>query len=167
MNPTLTFRQIHNAECAAAYDLQYHAVRWLRRKKNLVTTLIDDDLFFEWQQIGCNYGLFVNDELAVGLSLVPESAGVWPESQLQKCKKLWLHSLATAIKYKGRGLGQEAVKYAIANAKEHETALYLCCFRGNDFLPGYYRKFGFVVLDKKVQEVGVLGKHEIVLMRYG
>jgi hypothetical protein len=34
-------------------------------------------------------------------------------------------------------------------------------------LPCYYRELGFIILDCKVQEVGVLGEHEIVLMRYG
>ncbi|MFQ5629199.1 MAG: GNAT family N-acetyltransferase [bacterium] len=166
MKRNLIFRQLKDSECAAAYDLQFEAVSWLRRKKNLVTTLIDDDLYYEWQQKGYNYGLFVDSELAVGLSLVPEAAGVWAESELPKSKKLWLHSLATAIVHKGKGLGQLAVRYAIDHAKSYEAELYLCCFRGNGFLPAFYQHLGFAILDSQVQEVGLLGEHEIVLMRW-
>ncbi len=56
----------------------------------------------------------------------------------------WISSLAVADAFHGQGMGPRAVEEAEALVSAMgEEFLYLDCYEGNGFLPGYYESLGY------------------------
>jgi ribosomal protein S18 acetylase RimI-like enzyme len=90
---------------------------------------------------GENYGLFVDDELAVVLSLRQHEPLGW-EDYISGRKVMWLSTLNTAEKFRGRKLGEVMLDHVEAYLSEQKVdVLYLDCYYG--FLSDYYAAHGF------------------------
>ena len=80
--------------------------------------------------------------MAVVLSLVEGSLDAWGDGG-DGPTVLWLHALATATHWKGRGCGRHAVRCAMDIAHARAADLYVLCAQGNGFLPAFYHSLGF------------------------
>jgi len=79
---------------------------------------------------------------------------------------LWLHALATATHWKGRGFGRHAVLCAMDIAHTRAVDLYLLCAQGNGFLPSFYQSLGFQEVKRTSNHYAGLGVLKMVLMRH-
>ncbi len=122
------------------------------------------EVYQKRQECGQNFGFFVDGELALVMSLRPELPDYWhmqpPETSL-----IWLSTFAGADKFRGRGLGQAALK-AAANyvAAQHIPTIYLDCFYDKGALPRFYEAAGYERIARK-DEVFVGITFDIILMR--
>jgi RimJ/RimL family protein N-acetyltransferase len=182
----VTFRRLTTAEEAAGYQVICDTVDWLRAKGiKLWEKPLPRDAYAARQQRGENFGVFEGGELAVVVSLVNGVPEYWrqevegrapsrPPGQtnrprqsvaLQKAAApIWLCTLATATKFRGRDLGRQAVREALHLLRGR--AVYLDCKPG--WLVEFYESLGFVVLQQKTLTLdhGPRGPFDAVLMRW-
>lgn len=179
----VAFRRLTTAEEAAGYQIICDAVDWLRTKGiKLWEKPLPRKVYAARQARGENFGLFVGGELAVIVSLVNGVPTYWDgccrpllrsgdgasaDSQGRPApanQPIWLCTLATAIKSRGRDLGREAMREALQLLRGR--AVYLDCKPG--WLAEFYESLGFVAVRQETLtlEHGPCGPFEAVLMRW-
>ena len=160
------FRQIRSGETGQAYRIICDVTAWLLSKNiRQWTAPLAREVFDSRQSKGENYGLFVGGKPVVFLSLLFGPALHWKE-EIGAEPRWWLCTLATAVKQKGQGLGEEAVRQACQYLGTKEVnELYLDCVKGNGFLPEYYTRLGFVAISEKIIDFPKCGRTEMVLMK--
>jgi RimJ/RimL family protein N-acetyltransferase len=180
----VTFRPLTAAEEAAGYQIICDTVEWLRTKGiKLWEKPLPRKVYAARQQRGENFGLFVGGELAVIVSLVNGVPAYWrqevegrapsrPPGQTNRPRQsvalqktaapIWLCTLATATKFRGRDLGRQAVLEALHLLRERNV--YLDCKPG--WLTEFYESLGFVVMQQKTLTLdhGPCGPIDAVLM---
>ena len=166
MDPDGAFRPLHDHEMPQGHAILCAAFHWLmNRRIRQWTAPMPMSVYQAWQQHRWNYGLFLEGELAVVLSLVEGSLDEWQDGE-DGATVLWLHALATATPWKGRGFGRHAVRYAVDIAQACASDLYLLCAEGNGFLPAFYASLGFEEVKRASAHYVELGVLEMVLMRH-
>ena len=166
MTSDLTLRPLRDQELDEGYAIICAAYEWLRSRKIRQWTIpLARSEYRRWHANGGNYGLFVGDALAVVLSLLEGGLEDWPD--VEDCVPvLWLYSLATHERFKGRDLGKEAVRRALEVPRELGFAVYLACVQGSGFLPAYYESLRFEVVGRETRTYGEHGEFDMVLMRW-
>jgi GNAT superfamily N-acetyltransferase len=166
MEPDETFRPLYDHEMSQGHAILRAAFHWLiDRNIRQWTAPLPMRVYQAWQQHHWNYGLFRAGALAAVLSLVEGPLDEWragPDNTIV----LWLHALATAPSWKGRGYGRRAVQCAMDIAQARASDLYLLCAEGNGFLPAYYASVGFQEVMRASTHDEGLGMLEMVLMRH-
>jgi|GEM_PF-106423 len=167
------FRQLTADEEAAGYQIICDTVDWLRTKGiKLWEKPLPREVYAARHQRGENYGLFEGGELAAVVSLVNGVPEYWREgAQAQTPSRrpadapIWLCTLATATKFRGRNLGWQTVREALHQL--HGRDVYLDCKPG--WLVDFYRSLGFESLQQKTMTLshGPCGPIEAVLMKWG
>lgn len=100
--------------------------------------------WLDWQRSGANFAVYRESD-PVGVFSLPRAAVCdWPGYDDRPV--CWLRALATHPRWRGKGIGTMAVRAALARTRPGQV-LYLDCVSG--FLPGYYGRFGFQVLDRQ------------------
>lgn len=178
----VAFRRLTAAEKAAGYEIICDTVDWLRAKGiKLWEKPLPREVYAARQQRGENFGLFVGGELAVVVSLVNGVPEYWAddidswerhscrdrsgqECPSHKSPPIWLCTLATATKFRGRDLGREAVREALRFLQGRQV--YLDCTLG--WLTEFYESLGFVAVQQKTLTLahGPCGPIDAVLMRW-
>ena len=103
MDPDGAFRPLHDHEMPQGHAILCAAFHWLRHRHiRQWTAPMPMSVYQAWQQHRWNYGLFVEGELAVVLSLVEGSLDEWQDG-VDGATVLWLHALATATPGKAVG----------------------------------------------------------------
>lgn len=158
-----TFRQLSADEEATGYQVIVDIVAWLHAKQIKVWEKpLPRPVYAKRQARGENFGLFVDGELAVIVSLVNGVPEYWRQ-QADARDPIWLCTLATTKKFRGRNLGRRAVQEALRHLRGREV--YLDCKPG--WLVEFYESLGFVALQQKtmVLDHGPCGPIDAVLMR--
>jgi len=156
------FRQLIPAEEMAGYQVICDTVDWLRTKGiQLWEKPLPREVYAARHRRGENYGLFVDGELAVIVSLVNGVPEYWA-AEAKGERLVWLSTLATATKFQRRGLGREAVREALHFLRGR--AVYLDCKPG--MLEEFYRQLQFEPVAQK-SVAAPTGPVEAVLMRRG
>jgi ribosomal protein S18 acetylase RimI-like enzyme len=159
-----TFRVLLSSELEDGYEILCEASKWLNSRgiRQLIRPL-PKEIYKKWHEKNQNFGLFFKDDLAVVLSLVREKADKW-KGFIPEKNPMWLSSIATAMKYKGRQFGKLAVKEAIKYLKKQKIEkIYLGYVFGNEFLTRFYEKMGFKRISRKELEFPT-GLFDMVLM---
>lgn len=135
------FRPLRDDEEALGYEALLEVVDWLRRHQiALWEHPLPREVYHRRQQAGENFGLFVDGELAVILSLLDEPPGYWSADIRPPMR--WLSTLASRPAFKGRHLGRQAVEMACEHvATAGIPRLYLDCKPGR--LVDFYFAIGF------------------------
>ena len=140
------FRQLTPAEEAAGYQIICETVDWLRTKGiDQWRRPLPREVYAARQERGENFGLFVDGELAVILSLLNGVPEKYWRNEVTARDSLWLSTLATANRFRGRGLGRQAVIQA--SHREPGRNVYLDCKPG--WVVQFYESLGFVALYQK------------------
>jgi len=161
---SLAFRQLTPAEEAAGYQVICDTVDWLGEKGiKLWEKPLPREVYAAREERGENFGLFVDGELGVIVSLVKGVPEYWA-AEVKGTRPLWLCTVATATKFRGRELGREAVRLALQRARG--LAVYLDCKPG--WLTDFYASLGFVAVQQKTLTLGhgPCGPFEVTLMRW-
>lgn len=110
------------------------------------------EVFRERQMKGFNYGLYVHDNLAVMVSLIPGYIPHCWAGEFTDSNFFWLTSLFSTKEFMGQKLGSLALKKVEMFSKSKNIkSLYLDCFINNeDFLVSYYKKAGYEEITKKI-----------------
>ncbi len=146
----ITFRQLTPDELPQAYVIICQVTDWLLKKGIQQWRIpLPLEIYQKRHQQGQNYGLFINRELAAVTSLMQEWPVVWQEYQPHK-HFIWLATLASAIKFKGKDLGNLTIQEVEIWAKDAGiTHIYLDCYATTGFLPRYYEAAKFQSLTRK------------------
>lgn len=161
----LLFSQLDESRVDEAFSVLQRVGRHIeakgRRQRISNTTR---GTYCEWQAEHANY--VVTAELngpIVGLvTLRNERLDDWPEFAPTGSVPM-LRALATHPEHHGEGIGEFAVRQAIALCTTG-TTIYLDCV--SDFLPEYYGKLGFKVVAQQVRGDGHDEQYDITLMTY-
>lgn len=143
--PHPNFRQLSPTELDLGYAVYMSAFEWLNAKgiRQWLVPL-PRSVYAARQERGENYGLFVNDQLAVIVSLNSGTPPEWADV-LTESETWWIHTLAIRSDYRGRGLGALSLQRAVAHLRDQGLPeIYLDSLAG--FLPTYYAKLGFTQL---------------------
>ena len=159
------FRQITPVEAESAYSIICETVKWMHtRGIRQWTESLPKAVYEKRLRDGENFGLFVDSTVVVVLSLIQEAPAHWAE-ETGGTRLDWLCTLATGNAFRGRKLGEFAVRKAIeTNRNAGINALYLDCARENGFLPNYYQSLGFQTICSKIIHWPKCGPQEMVLM---
>jgi ribosomal protein S18 acetylase RimI-like enzyme len=161
----LPCRLLDEDEVNQGFTILCDAYEWLHaRDIRQWVAPIPKETYEEWQEQQANYGLFLNDQLAVVFSLVWEPLQGWP-GVADRDAVLWLHALATSQQHRQSGVGRQAVRCALHSASVCTDALYLIFARGTGFLSAYYESLGFKQLKRDTKSYGEYGSYDMVLMR--
>jgi ribosomal protein S18 acetylase RimI-like enzyme len=159
-------RQLASSEADFGYAVYLEAFRWLN-DKGIRQWLVPQrrDLYDSWQKRGENFGLFIGGDLAVVLSLVLSTPAEWADV-ISERETWWLHNLATAQNFRGRRLGEVAVRMAC----EHlviagVNVVHLDCVDVDGFLPAFYERLGFVKVAERNITYPSGNSFPMVLMR--
>jgi GNAT superfamily N-acetyltransferase len=146
--PLSDFRQLSLNELDLGYSVYLSAFEWLKAqgiRQWLVP--LPRSVYEARQARGENYGLFVDDQLAVIVSLGPGTPAGWADV-LTEPQTWWVHTLAAGPDHRGRGLGARTLQRATAHLQERGLPeVYLDCLAG--VLPAYYARLGFAQLGAK------------------
>jgi ribosomal protein S18 acetylase RimI-like enzyme len=137
-------RQLASSEADSGYAVYLAAFRWLN-DQGIRQWLVPQqrDIFDRRQERGENYGLFIGGDLAVVLSLVQSTPAEWADV-ISERETWWLHNLATAQNFRGRRLGEGAVRMACERlVVAGVNVIYLDCVDVAGFLPAFYERLGF------------------------
>lgn len=133
------FRQLTASEEEAAYQVICDTVDWLKEKKiQLWDKPLPREIYARRHEKGENYGLFVDQALAVVVSLVAGIPGYWAGTPTQP-NAVWICTLAAARDFRGQSLGRTAVEMATDYVSQDDV--YLDCKPG--YLEGFYSSLGF------------------------
>ena len=153
----ITFREIAEREAEEAYGVVCEVTgRLLGKGITQWRRPLPRDVYEKRQQNGFNYGLWVDGKVAGVVSLTDDRPKYWKD-ELPRTPFVWLTSLATRVKFKGRGLGRRLLECADKHVWEAgmKRICLGCCF-GSGFLPRYYSEGGYAAISRKV----LFGKKE-------
>ncbi len=154
---------VANEKLEDAYNVLRATARWLQRRgqrQRISNTSLK--AYLAWQSAAANFAVYAGETIAGVFSLPVEEFFDWPEySNLGPA--VWLRALATHPDFRGRQVGEFAVKSALDIVNPGE-AVYLDCV--SDFLPGYYSRLGFETLSRQIREYPGEGAYDITLMRH-
>jgi hypothetical protein len=138
----ISFRSLHADEFDDAYAIICEVTEWLLAKGiQQWERPFPMDRYRQRHDEGRNYGLFVGADLAVVGSLMPALPLYWGDYPAEK-PMIWLSTLATALKFKGRKLGYRMLEQIDHHCRAQGIAnIYVDCVYG--FLPGYYEAAGY------------------------
>jgi len=144
------FRQLGQDDFAAAYTIARGAVEWLLGKGiQQYLWPIPEEVYRKRHETGWNYGLFVDGELAVIVTLI---TGYRPSewgTHLPAESFVWMATLASSAACKGQDLGRIAVAKAEELCRQQgEKLMVLDCYYGTGFLPRYYASLGYAPLKR-------------------
>lgn len=138
----IAFRRLHADEFDAAYAILSEVTDWLLAQgiRQWVRPF-PLDMYRERHDDGRNYGLFVGAHLAVVGSFMPALPPYWGDYPVEE-SSVWLSTLATARKFKGRRLGYTMLEQIENHCRAQGIAnIYVDCAYG--FLPSYYAAAGY------------------------
>jgi GNAT superfamily N-acetyltransferase len=144
LSEKIEFRPLRDDELEAGYALFTLTMQWLTTKAlpHPVPWLAKED-YVSRQERGENFGLFVNGELAVIVSIVTRTQTRYGDDVGDAPKK-WICSLAVGDGFHGQDLGRRAMEAAETHAAAAgEKVLYLSCYQGAGVLPRYYESLGY------------------------
>lgn len=153
MVENLVFRQLQSVELVSGYTIICQATDWLLNK-GIQQWLqpLPLQTYEQRQAQGQNYGLFINDTLGVVVSLFDYKPTYW-QQYLPDTEFMWLATLVTAQNFKGNGLGKLALQKAESYLAQQDAAdIFLDCYYGDGFLPGYYTALGYEAIIRKQLE---------------
>ena len=145
------FRRLREDEFDAAYSIVCERTRWLLdRGLRQWPRPPAESVYYREFSAGQIYALAVDDRPAVVLSLMRYSTRRWHQ-QVGTEPLWWLCTLASALDFRGQGLGARAVEEAATYlAGLGAEDLYLdCIVHSGDFLPRYYATMGFDELARR------------------
>lgn len=164
--PAYEFRNIKDSELEYAYKIHCELVekmlskgikQWLRP--------IDYEKLVDRQKKGENYGLFINDKLAVFLSITQRYDYHEWSYIMTEPGTYWLNTVSVNVNNREKGLGRLAIAYVFEYLKKIDISeLYLDCVINDGFLVNYYKNLGFEVLSETVTEYRS-GVFSLALMR--
>ncbi len=161
---SIKFRVLTQSDLVVAYNIVIQSVTRLIRKQ-LPAWLVPYALYENRHVCRENYGLFLNQQLVVVVTL---SASYHPPDwteYLPETDSIWLSSLCVADRYQGQGLGLYTLMQAEAFLRDQrQQAVWLDCYYRNGFLPNYYQAHGYTWVARKefIFKDGSL--HDSVLM---
>lgn len=160
---TLCFRRLTFVELEAGYAIVREATEWLLTQ-NLPAWLVPHDVYRRRHALGENYGLLVDNQLRVVVTLTTYHPEDWA-AYLPTTNFVWLATLAATRQFKGQRLGRVALELAELIVRCAGTpSIYLDCYYSKGLLPGYYMRSGYQWLARKdlIFEDGSI--HDSVLM---
>ncbi len=160
MNQFLRIEPVADDSVEQAFSVLTETARWLiaeGRRQRIGNTSFET--YQAWQKSSANYVVLKSNEIAGIFSLPVEDFVDWPAYQHIDAS-IWLRALATHPDFRNQQIGEFAIRSALELAGG-ET-VYLDCVSG--FLPSYYGKQGFEVIDQQVKEFSD-GTYDITLMR--
>jgi len=143
------FRRLHPRELDTGYAVLVEAYDYLKSKgSNQWPQPFSYEKYRRWHEQGVNYGFFSDDTLATVLSLVKEADDRWRDV-LFGARVWWIRAVAGSGRHRNKGFGSLAIRAAVDRiATAHQSSVFLHCFKGNGFLPGYYSRLGFEALSE-------------------
>ena len=163
---SLVLRPLASSEADFGYAIYLEAFLWVN-DQGIRQWLVPQrrDIFDSRQSRGENHGLFMGEDLAVVLSLVQGTPAEWADV-IPERETWWLHNLATAQNFRGRRLGELAVKMACEHlVKAGVNAVYLDCVDVAGFLPTFYERSGFAKIGERSIAYPSGNSSPMVLMR--
>lgn len=108
-------------------------------------------IFKDRHESGFNFGYYLEDQLAAIVTLIPNYLPDFWADKIHSANFLWLTSLFSAIPFSGKGIGGKLLIEMEEIAVEWNfESIYLDCVLGKeDFLAGYYGKFGYKELSRQ------------------
>lgn len=162
---TPVFRRLAAADEPAGYAILEQTIVWLRsRSIELWREALPRPIYARRQELGQNFGLFCDGALAVTLSITGSVPGYWA-TEVPTCRAPWLCTLATATRFRGRGLGGVAVRQALAFLTgAAQTNVWLDCAPG--YLETFYEAHGFRRVVRRINDIPhtPCGRFDTVLM---
>lgn len=158
-------RPLRDDEVDEAYGVYLEAVGWLRCAGiRQWMTAMPRARFDARQDHDENFGWFVSGELAAIFSIVREVTAHWQHVLAGDEPRPWLSTLVMAAPFRGSGLGAYVVTSAlkVLHAQGEPTAYLDCSDAG--FLPDFYQRLGFRVLDRKSVTYASGDTYPMVLM---
>jgi ribosomal protein S18 acetylase RimI-like enzyme len=152
------------AEADAAYAIIVEAAQWLQAR-GLPSWCMPRVLFESRLEQGSFYGAYVGQELAGVMSLINEYRPTPWSDLLPQSRFLWFSSLTVARRFAGQGVGTFLLNAAdqIARQKSFEH-LILDCYYGDGELPAYYKRHGYIWIERRVNIYDDGIEHDDVLM---
>lgn len=135
-------RKVDDRELHSAFSVLERVGDWLSkqgRRQRISKTKFST--YQDWQKEDVNFAVFDGAEIAGIFSLPKRGMHDWPDQE-NGSPVNWLRALATDPSYRGKGVGELAIRCSlklIAN-----DPLYLDCV--SDFLPDYYQRHGFRIV---------------------
>lgn len=148
-NPQNGFRRLYPDELDIGYAVLVDAYEYLKSKgSSQWPQPFPHEKYRRWHAQGLNYGYFSDGTLAAVLSLVEETDDRWRDFLSGECV-WWVRAVAGANQHRNNGFGCLAIRAAVDRiVTGHRLPLFLHCFKGNGFLPGYYGRLGFEALSE-------------------
>lgn len=150
-NNNLTFRLIKDNELGLAYQIHSEVVNYMLNKgiQQWLRPIPFSKLETR-QKKNENFGLFYYNELFVFLSLLKRTDYHEWEGYIEEPMTIWITTVSTNIRYKGKSYGKTAILKAIEYLEKHGfKELYLDCVIGEGFLVEYYQALGFKFIDNQ------------------
>ena len=157
------FRKIEDVEIKASYNIIVGRTNWLNKQGiRQWSQPIPENVILERQKAGRFFGYWSNDELVAVVCLLDKSVSNWKD--LLQGKYLYMATLASDIRYKGRKFGQDCAVAACQYAKENnKKKIYLDCIDNQSALPNFYTKLGYKIIEKKKSEDS---RVDILMVKY-
>ena len=157
------FRKIETVEIEACYNIIVGRTNWLNKQGiRQWSQPIPENVILERQKAGRLFGYWSNDELVAVVCLLDKSVSNWKD--LLQGKYLYMATLASDIRYKGRKFGQDCAVAACQYAKENGyEKIYLDCIDNQGALPNFYTKLGYKIIEKKKSEDS---RVDILMVKY-
>lgn len=164
MDMNQEYRKLRANELDTGYAVHLEAYEWLKsRGSRQWPKPFPYEKYRLWHELRLNYGLFADNDLAAVLSIVEEADDRWRD-YLKGRSVLWIRAVAGSDRFRGQGFGRLAVQAAVHQiGLEHRMPVYLHCYKGSGYLPGYYSRLGFDTLSETELDNGpwVLLKYSI------
>jgi hypothetical protein len=162
--PHQRFRTLRADEVDQCYNVYQQVRYWLKsRNIHLWVTALPKQKFVERQERGELFGLFEGSELAVILAIIYDMPSYWRD-EIGTEAEWWLSTLATAPRFRGEKLGEQAVAKAIIWLCESKAqSVYLDCASG--FLPAFYQRSEFSTITEKEVSFPSGNTYPLVLMK--
>ena len=143
------FRRLEANEIAHGHAILVGRTNWLNQRGiRQWAQPIPEAVLRERCRAGSVFGYWVLDELVAVVCLLEQGSAEWI-ARLSG-RYLYLATLASDVRHKGKGYGQACVADACRHAQERGyDKVYLDCMEHAGALPSFYARLGFEVLAKK------------------
>lgn len=152
MSQHTEFRRLRDDEEPLGYQVLEDTIIWQRVKGIMLwDRTLPRETYLERQRRGENCGLFVDGDLAAVVSLVAGVPDYW-RAQVDDPGATWLCTLAVAEGFHGRGIGEIAMREAVAFLQASgRPAVWLDCKVG--FLSRFYEALGFEAVTQQRRHI--------------